>query len=362
MTQEQQDVLFEVRGQLGLITLNRPQALNALNLPMIRAIDAKLVEWAKDKSIEAVAITGAGDRAFCSGGDVKLVAIDAKAAREGQGGGQLMQDFFREEYILNHRIHSFPKPYISLINGIVMGGGKGVSAHGSHRVVTENTLFAMPETNIGFFPDVGGGYFLPRCPGQTGTYLALTSKRIKAIDTVYIGFATHFVPAADMGALVDALAEISWDPRKKPRAHMTDAIEQFAASAPGDSEIAPHRAMIDHAFGHNRVEDIVNELSRVASDWTRETLAAMYAMSPTSLKVALRQIRLGAHMPFAQVMTMEYRLSQAVAANHDFYEGIRAALIDKDRQPKWKPERLSDVPDAEIEKYFAPLGARDLTF
>lgn len=361
MTQEQ-DVLFDRRGNLGVITLNRPQALNALNLPMIRAIDAKLVEWAKDKNIEAVAITGAGDRAFCSGGDVKAVAIDAKAAQEGKSDGQLTRDFFREEYILNHRIQTFPKPYISLINGIVMGGGKGVSAHGSHRVVTENTLFAMPETNIGFFPDVGGGYFLPRCPGQTGAYLALTSKRIKAIDTIYIGFATHFVALADLPALVEKLAALKWDPRKTAHQHVTAAIEEFAGNAPGDSEVAPHRAMIDHCFGYDRVEDIVNELQRVASDWTRETLQAMYAMSPTSLKVALRQIRLGAKMPFAQVMTMEYRLSQAVAANHDFYEGIRAALIDKDRQPKWKPERLSDVPDAEVEKYFEPLGARDLTF
>lgn len=361
MTQEQ-EIIFEVKGQLGFITLNRPQALNALNLPMIRAMDKKLVEWAKDKNIEAVAITGAGDRAFCSGGDVKAVAIDAKALQEGKSDGQLTRDFFREEYILNHRIHTFPKPYISLINGIVMGGGKGISAHGSHRVVTENTLFAMPETNIGFFPDVGGGYFLPRCPGQTGTYLALTSKRIKAIDTIYVGFATHFVKAAELPALIDALAALKWDPRKTPHEHVTKAIDDFSAPAPGDSEIAPHRVMIDHCFAFDRVEDIVNELQRVSSEWTAETLKAMYAMSPSSLKIALKQIRLGAKMPFAQVMTMEYRLSQALAQRPDFYEGIRAALIDKDRQPKWKPERLTEVPDQDIEECFKPLGERDLVF
>ena len=178
------DIIFERCGRIGTITLNRPQALNAVNLSMIRAMDQKLLEWANDDHLEAVVITGAGDRAFCSGGDVKAVAMDAKALQEGNSDGQLTRDFFREEYILNHRIHSFPKPYISLINGIVMGGGMGISAHGSYRVVTENTLFAMPETSIGLFPDVGGGFFLPRCPGETGTYLALTSRRIKALDTL----------------------------------------------------------------------------------------------------------------------------------------------------------------------------------
>lgn len=356
------EVLCEVKGTLGIITLNRPQALNALNLGMIRAMDKQLVEWAKDDKVQAVAVTGAGDRAFCSGGDVKAVAIDAKAAQEGKSDGQLSRDFFREEYILDHRIFTFPKPYISLINGIVMGGGKGISAHGSHRVVTENTMFAMPETNIGFFPDVGGGYFLPRCPGQTGTYLALTAKRINAIDTIYIGFATHFVPAASMPELVEALAAIEWDARKKPHDQVTKVIDGFAEAAPGLSEIAEHRALIDHAFAFNRVEDIVEELQKVGSEWSQETLKTLYAMSPTSLKIALRQIRLGAKMPFAQVMTMEYRLSQACIRKHDFYEGIRAALIDKDRQPKWNPERISEVPDQEIEGCFEPLGEKDLVF
>lgn len=361
MSQEQ-EMIFEVRGNTGFMTLNRPQALNALNLPMIRAMDKQLADWAKDKAIEAVVVTGAGDRAFCSGGDVKAVALDAKAAQEGKSDGQLTRDFFREEYILNHRIHTFPKPYISLINGIVMGGGKGISAHGSHRVVTENTLFAMPETNIGFFPDVGGGYFLPRCPGQTGTYLALTSKRIKAIDTIYVGFATHFVSTADLPKLVEALGTMKWDPRKKPHELVTKLLDDYASEPPGDSEIAPHRAMIDHAFAFDRVEDIVNELQRVSTEWTGETLKAMYAMSPSSLKIALRQIRLGAKMPFAQVMTMEYRLSQALAKRPDFYEGIRAALIDKDRQPRWNPQRLTEVPEQDIEDCFKSLGDRDLTF
>jgi enoyl-CoA hydratase len=293
---------------------------------------------------------------------VKAVAIDAKAAREGKSDGQLTRDFFRDEYTLNHRIFTFPKPYISLINGIVMGGGKGISAHGSHRVVTENTLFAMPETNIGFFPDVGGGYFLPRCPGQTGAYLALTAKRVKAIDTIYVGFATQYVPAANLPDLLKALAAIKWDARKKPRDQVTKVIDDASAQPPGESEIAPFRARIDECFAFDRVEQIFESLRKDGGAWAEETLKILHAMSPTSLKIALRQIRLGAHMPFAQVMTMEYRLSQACTKGHDFYEGIRAALIDKDRQPKWKPSKVTDVPDQEVEAYFASLGDRDLVF
>jgi len=352
------EVLFDVKGAIGVITLNRPQALNALNLPMIRAMDAQLVTWADDKNIQAVAVRGAGDRAFCSGGDVKAVALEV----QGGGNSTLGRDFFREEYILNHRIFTYPKPYIALVNGIVMGGGKGISAHGSHRVVTENTLFAMPETNIGFFPDVGGGYFLPRCPGRTGEYLALTSKRIKAIDTVYIGFGTHFLPSEHITPALDAFADIKWDDRQKPAAQITQVLDQLCAPPPGESEIAPNREAIDRFFGHETMEEIASALDKDDSAFAAETRNAIYGMSPTSLKVALRQIRLGGQMNFADVMTMEYRLSQRMIRQHDFYEGIRAALIDKDRQPKWQPPRISDVPDAAVEACFAPLGADDLTF
>lgn len=350
------EILFDVRGGLGLITLNRPQALNALNLPMIRAMAPKMIDWAKDPNVRAVAIMGAGDRAFCSGGDVKAVAIEAKDMQEGKSDGQLCRDFFREEYILNHLIQTFPKPYISLINGIVMGGGKGLSAHGSHRVVSENVMFAMPETNIGFFPDVGGGYFLPRCPGQTGLYLALTSKRIKAADTLYISFATHHVELADFPALIEALEDIGTGDKDEA----SQIIEDFAKPAPGISEIAPHRSAIDNCFGFDHLEDIVKALQADGSDWAKETLAAMNGMSPTSMKIALRQIRLGASLDFAKVMTMEYRLSQHLMQGHDFYEGIRAALIDKDRQPKWQPAHIEDVSDQAVENCFKSLGDQDL--
>jgi enoyl-CoA hydratase len=339
-----EEILFTLKNGLGLITLNRPQALNALTLEMVRLMDARLKLWAEDDAVRAVVIMGAGDKAFCAGGDVKAVAL---------GDDALKTAFFREEYILNHRIHAFPKPYIALVSGIVMGGGKGVSAHGSHRVVSETTVFAMPETNIGFFPDVGGGYFLPRCPGETGTYLALTSRRIGAADCLYIGFGTHFVPAKDFPALIEAL---------KRENSVDDALKNFAAPAPGISELAPLREKIDRCFGHDRVEDIVAALEEDNSGWARETLAAMLSMSPTSLKVALRQIRLGAKMDFADVMTMEYRLSQRLCRMHDSYEGIRAALIDKDRKPRWNPPVLEGVDDGAVKSYFQSLGDKDLVF
>jgi enoyl-CoA hydratase len=210
----------------------------------------------------------------------------------------------------------------------------------------------MPEAGIGFFPDVGGGYFLPRCPGETGTYLALTSKRIKAFDTLYIGFATHFVPALKIGALADEIA-------KTPQ-RLESLLKECAARPPEDSEIAPYRDRIDGCFGHNHVEDIMGALEKDASPWAAETIRTMQGLSPTSLKIALRQIRLGARMDFAEVMTMEYRLSQACIARPDFYEGVRAALIDKDRTPRWAPARVQDVSEADIDACFQSLGTQDL--
>jgi enoyl-CoA hydratase len=343
------EVIFSVEGKAGVITLNRPQVLNALTYNMVQQMDAQLIAWAADSAIEAVMITGAGDRAFCSGGDIKSVAL---AIKKGGPEAAVMADFFRVEYTLNHRIFTFPKPYISLINGIVMGGGKGVSAHGSHRIVTENTTFAMPETGIGFFPDVGGGYFLPRCPGETGTYLALTSKRIKTFDTLYIGFATHFVPAVKISALRAAIAKAPQD--------ISTVLQTFSALPPGDSEIAPHREKIDRYFAHDHVEEIMADLEKDSSSWAAETLKTMNALSPSSLKIALQQIRRGAKMNFAEVMTMEYRLSQACLQRPDFYEGVRAALIDKDRNPQWNPSTVRDVPDADINACFQSLGTQDL--
>ena len=352
------EVLFDVRGGTGFVTLNRPAALNALTLTMVRLMNAQLESWEHDPRVRVVVVTGAGGRAFCSGGDVKAVALDGLAAREGRSSGDLTRDFFREEYTLNYRIHRFPKPYISLIDGIVMGGGKGISAHGSHRVVSEKTLFAMPETNIGFFPDVGGGYFLPRCPGQTGLYLALTSARVGAADALYIGFATHYVASAEFPAMIAAFADAVWG--RDARADVDALLARFSVACGEHAVTEEYRAAIDRCFSFDKVEDIFMALVREKSEWADETLKSLASMSPFSLKLALRQIRAGAAMSFADVMTMEYRLSQACLRGHDFYEGIRAALIDKDRNPQWNPTRLEDVSALKIEECFSPLGPDDL--
>jgi len=343
------EILFNVEGAAGVITLNRPQVLNALTFNMVRELDRQLIAWAKDPAIKVVMITGAGDKAFCAGGDIKSVA---QAMKNGGADRAAAGDFFRLEYTLNHRIATFPKPYISLVNGIVMGGGMGVSAHGSHRIVTENTVFAMPEATIGFFPDVGGGYFLSRCPGQTGTYLALTSKRIKTFDTLYIGYATHVVPLANIAELRALIAEQPHD--------LEDWLKQLSIKPDYESELAPHRAKIDKYFAYDRVEEILAGLERDASPWALETLKTLKYVSPSSLKIALKQIRRGAKMNFAEVMTMEYRLSQACLDRPDFYEGVRAALIDKDRQPRWNPATVAKVKDADIDACFQSLGVQDL--
>lgn len=359
MSQEP-EILFERKGPIAVVTLNRPRALNALNLPMVRALNPALVEWAADDGVSAVVIQGAGDRAFCAGGDVRAVAEEGLAARRGQSDGALTRDFFREEYILNRAIFRFPKPYIALLDGITMGGGKGLSAHGSHRVVTERVQFAMPETNIGLFPDVGGGYFLPRLPGQLGAFLALTGVRLGAADCMYIGFGTHRIDSSALPMVLEALAGSSFE--GDPHRVVDSVLERYAVD-PGEGTLAVHRAAIDRAFAPESIEGIFQALAGEGkSEWAQETLSTLKRMSPTSLKVTLRQLREGARLDFEEVMTMEYRIVQRCMEGQDFYEGIRAQLIDKDRRPKWTPETIEQVDDAEVAGYFAPLGDRDLVF
>ncbi len=352
------EVLFDVQGEVGVITMNRPKALNALTLGMVRAMNAQLEQWAKDDAVQAVVIRGAGGRAFCAGGDVKAVALATRAADP--AACSMARDFFYEEYTLNHRIFTFPKPYIALVDGIVMGGGVGVSAHGTFRVVGESTVLAMPETVIGFFPDVGGGYFLPRCPGQTGTYLALTGHRAGAVDAIYCGFATHYVAQAQHEELLAEHVAADLQDATDTKLAVQEIIARFADEAPGQCTLAPARETIDRCFGYDRMEDIVAALSRDGSPFAAAALETLYSVSPTSLKVTLRQLREGATLHFSKVMTMEYRLSQALVKYADFYEGIRAALIDKDKQPKWHPARIEDVSDAQVDAFFAPRPGDEL--
>ena len=347
------DILFSERGPLAEVMLNRPKALNSLTLEMIRAFDPRLAAWAVDDAVKAVVVRGEAEKAFCAGGDIRAIWEAGKA------GGALTADFFREEYGLNRRIHVFDKPYVALIDGITMGGGVGVSVHGSHRVAGDRTVFAMPETAIGFFPDVGATWVLPRLPGAIGVYMALTGARLKAADCVYAGLATHYVPGARMGEVPDALAAADWS----GEAHAAvDAVLAELAGDPGPAPLAEVREAIDRCFSRDSVEAVVAALEREGGAWAEGTLETMRARSPTSMKLALRAVRAGGRQSFDECMTMEYRISQAVMAGHDFFEGVRALIVDKDQAPQWRPARIEDVDDAEIESYFRPLGERDLAF
>ncbi|MPZ11647.1 MAG: enoyl-CoA hydratase/isomerase family protein [Kiloniellaceae bacterium] len=351
---ETEEVLFEARGSVGYVTLNRPQALNALTLPMIRAISPQLVAWQEDSRVKAVVIRGAGERAFCAGGDVRAVWA------AGRDGDPLTEVFFREEYRLNRLIHCFAKPYVALIDGITMGGGVGLSVHGSHRVVGDRTLLAMPEVGIGLFPDVGGSYFLPRLPGRLGLFLALTGWRLGAADAIHCGLATDYVPSDRMNALAAAFAELDWS-KDGADALVDGVIDRFKAEA-GPAELAAHQDLIDHCFSAASVESLLAALDASGDDWAAKVAKIIRRQSPTSLKVTFAQIERGAELDFDQAMIQEYRMSQAFMAGGDFYEGIRSVLVDKDNQPKWSPPDLTGVTPAVVERHFLPLGKRELTF
>lgn len=345
------EIHFDVHGAVGMIRLDRPKALNALTLGMIRAMAARLTEWAADPAISAVLVTGAGDRAFCAGGDLRSL-FAARAADPG-----LFPRFFREEYTLNAQIQAFPKPYVALIDGITMGGGVGISAHGSHRVATDRTLFAMPETGIGMFPDVGGGYVLPRLPGQIGMYLALTGARLKAADCVYTGLATHHIPHDRTAALVAELSTL--DPAEDAAAAVNHVLDAHHVN-PGSAPLSSRRALIDRCFAFDTAEAIMAALERERDPLAAEILAELARKSPTALAVTVRQIRLGAHLVFREVMAMEYRMARRMMAGHDFFEGVRALLVDKDQRPVWRPARLEEVSIADVDAVFAPLGDDEL--
>ncbi|MEO1194472.1 MAG: enoyl-CoA hydratase/isomerase family protein [Pseudomonadota bacterium] len=358
------EITFETRGPLGLITLTRPKALNALTLEMIRLMHPQLDSWAEDDSIKAVAIRGAGDRAFCAGGDVRAVWSAGQDGEHSPGKrGHLAGDFFREEYLLNRRIHTFEKPYVALIDGIVMGGGVGLSIHGDIRLGGERSLFAMPETAIGLFPDVGGSYFLPRLPlgAGLGLYLALTGNRLKAVDCLTAGIATHLIGDAEEEAIISALEAADWS---LGLAGGEAALLPLTQTEPPAGSLEPQLAAIKQCFtGKASVESVIEALEALGNDWAKETLETLSKRSPTSLKVAFEQLRQGAALDFDDCMIMEYRLSQAaMRPGSDFYEGIRAVLVDKDHAPLWNPDSLAGVTSQDVGSWFAPLGDNDLSF
>ncbi len=338
-----EEITFDVQDGLARVLLNRPKALNALTHDMCVRFRAQLTQWAGDGAVKALAIAGAGDKAFCAGGDIR------KLYDEGRSGGSYPFEFYSDEYKLNAAVYHFPKPYVAILNGIVMGGGVGVSAHGSHRIVSDNVMFAMPETGIGLFPDVGGSYFLPRCPGSVGMYLGLTGARLKAADMVYAGLAEAYVPQGRLDDLQTAL--VSGD---------VDSAVKALAEDPGPAPLAEQRDAIDRHFGQGSVEDIVASLNEDDTEWAAKTAKTIASKSPTSLKVTYRQLRQGADLDFDACMRMEWRMVNRIIAGTDFYEGTRAVVIDKDQSPAWQPSSLSEVRDEDVDAYFAPLPDGDL--
>jgi enoyl-CoA hydratase len=339
-------VIVRREGAAGRITLNRPDALNALTLKMIEGIAAALDAFEADPAIRTVVLDGAGDRGFCAGGDIR--ALYESRLR----GPALAEDFWRKEYRLDLRIARFPKDVVAFMDGIVMGGGVGVSGHARCRIVTEATAFAMPEAGIGFMPDVGATWLLPRAPGEIGTYLALTGEQIGAADCIYAGVADYFVPKAELGALASALGS-----QEEEALHV---ILRFARE-PGTSELAARRGEIDPFFGGDDMEAILARLEASASEFSERTRQALLKKSPTSLKVTLAAQRRGRTLAsLAACLDMEYRAVLRLFAGRDLHEGIRAAVIDKDRNPRWDPPTLDEVTDAMVARYFEPLGAGEL--
>ena len=357
-----EEILLGRSGGIATVTINRPQALNALTLSNYRRFAPALAHWAADSEVHAVVVRGAGGRAFCVGGDVRAIY---DAGRGIGGERELTAVFFREEYELIREIHRFPKPYVAIIDGITMGGGAGISINGAWRVATERTLFAMPETAIGLFPDVGATRFLNRCPGKVGRYLGLTGARLGAADMLYCGLATHVAAQSEVETLLAELARTSWEPSHA--AQQVEAVLRRFSADPGAPPLAALRPAIDGCFAGDSIEAILDALVSEAGGgpearWAAETRDLLLTKSPTSLKVALRQLALGRGFDVEAALALEYRLSQHFMAAHDFFEGVRALLIDKDQRPQWRPATLAEVTDAVVDSYFAPLSEGELGF
>lgn len=340
------EVLIERRGSAGLITLNRPQALNALTLTMVRGMRAALDDWASDPGVTRVVVVGAGGRAFCAGGDIRVLHDLGKAGRHDEA-----LTFWREEYELNILIKRYPKPYVALVDGIVMGGGVGVSINGSHVVAGERFTFAMPEVGIGFFPDVGGTYFLPRIPGEIGVYFALTGDRMKQGDALSTGLATHAVASSRFAEVLEALTG---------RESVDHTLEAFADVSMVPATVTGHRATVDACFRFGTVEEILAALDAGTDPWCADVARTIRTKSPTSLKIALAQVRVGKGLDFEDAMRTEYRIVSRICRGHDFYEGVRAVIIDKDNAPRWSPISLAEVSADAVAAHFAPLPGGEL--
>jgi len=340
------EIIARKCGQVGRITLNRPKALNALTHGMCLAMIEALEAWKDDNSVKAIVVDGAGEKGFCAGGDI------LKLHDSGKAGDDKAWLFWRDEYRLNTLIYHYPKPYVALIDGITMGGGVGVSVHGSHRVAGDRTVFAMPETGIGFHPDVGGAFFLPRLAGEIGTWMGLTGARLKAPDCVAAGLATHYCPSAQAEALIEALETADLGDEDA----LEVVLEEFSGD-PGDSELAHTRGLIDAAFAGDSVDDILSRIGHAGDGWSARQALILAGKSPTALKLTLACLRRGGDLSFEDVMRQDLRVSSWCLTGTDFYEGVRAVIIDKDHAPQWSPSEVADVSDADIAKAFDRLDA-----
>jgi enoyl-CoA hydratase len=339
------DVVIEGEGGVGRIRLKRPKALHALTTDMCVAMLATLDAWRTDPAIEAVLIDHAEGRGFCAGGDIRMLA------ESGAGDGAAARAFFHIEYRLNHRLFSYAKPTVAFMDGITMGGGVGIACPCDHRIATENTKFAMPETGIGLFPDVGGGWYLSRLPGRIGQYLALTGHRLDGAECLALGLATHYLPSV---TLEDAKAQIAADP-----ATLAATLADLATSPP-EARILAQRDEIDRLFASDVLEEIYAALEADSGEWAQKALATLKTKSPQTMKVSLRLLHEGAMMPtFEDEMRQEYAVGAHVVQRHDFLEGVRAVIVDKDNTPRWEPATPEGVSDHVLDQIFAPLPAAE---
>jgi len=340
------EVLIRRQGRAGRLTMNRPQALNALTLGMVRQIWSALLAWRSDPTVELVVLDGTGGRALCAGGDVRAL-YDSRA-----DGSNLARSFWREEYRLNALIGRYPKPLLAIQDGIVMGGGIGLSGHAAHRIVTDRSRLAMPETGIGLIPDVGGTWLLSRAPAAVGVYLGLTGEAMGAADAIFAGFADAFVGTPNIGRMVERLVD--------PSGGSVSDIISAVASDPGQSMLADRRADIDQAFSADTVEAMLSALSAAAGEWAQNTATTLALKSPKSLKLTLAAIRNARLLTSLEhALNVEFRLCVRLFEDGEFIEGVRALIVDKDRQPRWSPARLRDVVPELVAAYGAPLAPQE---
>jgi enoyl-CoA hydratase len=342
-----QDVIAQRQGPAGVLSLNRPKAIHALNLDMVEAMTAALLEWRDDDAVRAVIIDHAEGRGFCAGGDIAFLRNSAL-----NDGGVSGRRFFHDEYRLNHLIFTYPKPVVAFMDGITMGGGVGISQPARFRVATENTRLAMPETGIGLFPDVGGGWYLSRLPGRLGPFLALTGARLDGAECLWAGLATHYLPAEHLSEAKQHIVETPGD--------IDTALRSLAPLDPPPARIAENAERIERLFASDRFEDILAALEADGSEWATKELATLRAKSPQTCKVALRQLAKSAHFTdFADNMAVEYRIASRVLLRPDFTEGVRAVIVDKDNAPKWDPATPQGVGEDLLDAIFAPLPANE---